>query len=207
MIIREQKHLTFALCAFIALTLAACSNNLPIKHTAAEKTAWLVHKNSLKHIQGWQFSGRFGAKTDTENWTGSIAWSQEKQQYKISIAGPLSSGSLLLEGEENFAQLQLTDDQSFTDSDPQTLLQNHTGLKLPIHELRYWLLGLPDPQNKTNSIELNEKGQISKLTQNNWEINFKRYTTVDNFQLPDKIFLVNHEINVRLIIQKWQILS
>ena len=113
----------------------------------------------------------------------------------------------MLEGEENFALLHLSETQSVTDVDPQSLLYAHTGLKLPVNELKYWLLGLPSPDNHYSTVELNEKGQLSKLSQNNWEVTFKRYTTVNNRQIPNKIFLVNHEISVRLIIQKWQIFS
>ena len=193
--------------AVISLVLSGCSTTTPKQHSQFSKTTWLQHKNTVDHIQKWQFSGRFSAKTDTENWTGSITWSQNLQKYKINISGPLSTGSIMLEGEENFARLQLSDDQTVTDINPQSLLYAHTGLKLPVNELRYWLLGLPSPQNSYSTVELNEKGQLSKLSQNNWEVKFKRYTTTNKRQLPDKIFLVNHEINVRLIIQKWQIYS
>ena len=197
------------------LILGGCSNNILIKKKQSDKystqetnqTIWLQHKKELSQINKWQFNGRFGAKTDTENWNGSINWVQNDLQYKINISGPLSSGSILLQGTENFSQLKLSDDTPFIDTDPQQLLQNHTGLKLPVNELRYWLLGLPDPQSKYDTVEINENGQLSRLTQNNWEVSFKRYIPINKLQLPDKIFLVNHEINVRLIIQKWQILS
>ena len=173
----------------------------------ANQIAWLKHKSTLDHVQNWQFSGRFGAKTDTEHWTGNIVWSQNADQYTINITGPLSTASVILEGDHDIALLHLSDETSFSADNAQSLLQSHTGLKLPVNELRYWLLGLPSPDNKSLNMELNKDGQLTKLLQNDWEVTVKRYTTADNLQLPDKIFLINHEINVRLIIQQWQILS
>ena len=196
------------LCLVTVVSISGCATtpNLPANKEFSQSN-WLAHKDTLTHIEKWQFDGRFSAKTDTENWTGSIAWSQNQQEYKINISGPLSTGSIMLEGEEDFALLRLSDTQTATDTDPQSLLYNHTGLKLPVNELKYWLLGLPSPESRYNTVELNKKGQLSKLSQNNWEVTFKRYTTVNNRQIPNKIFLVNHEINVRLIIQKWQIFT
>jgi len=189
--------------------LSSCSINpahQPAPQSATQDQAnWLKHKKTLQPIHIWQFNGRFGAKTNTETWTGSINWSQQQQNYKINIAGPLSSGSIELEGEENYALLRLSDKHAFSDNNPQSLLQAHTGLKLPVNELRYWLLGLPAPEMRYTIKSFTQKGQLSKLQQNNWEVSFKRYTKVGRLQLPDKIFIENHDINVRLIIQKWQI--
>ena len=199
---------TIVVLGLLTTLISACSTN-PSKPNIQQhgKTAWLTHKKALADVQDWQFSGRFGAKTDTENWNGSISWSQHNQQYKINISGPLSSGSIQLEGADNISQLKLSEKDSFVDTDPQSLLQTHTGLKLPVKELRFWLLGLPAPDSHYDAIEINAAGQINHLKQNHWQINFKRYTSVNGKMLPNKIFLKNHEINVRLIIQKWEILS
>ena len=201
-------RLLIGISAFFIFIASGCSTN---PHSANNvefsKADWLSHKNTIKHVQKWQFSGRFSAKTDTENWAGSIAWSQDQHEYKISISGPLSTGSILMEGEENYAQLQLSKNQFVSDTDPQLLLYNHTGLKLPVNQLKYWLLGMPSPDNNYKSVELNEKGQLKKLRQDDWEVTFKRYSKTNELELPNKIFLVNHEISVKLIIQKWQIFS
>ncbi len=199
---------TVVVLGLLTTLISACSTN-PSKpnNQQQDKTAWVTHQKALADVQHWQFSGRFGAKTDTENWNGSISWSQHDQQYKINISGPLSSGSIQLEGTDDISLLKLSEKDSFVDTDPQSLLQTHTGLKLPVKELRYWLLGLPAPGSHYDSLEVNTAGQINRLTQNHWQINFKRYTSVNGKMLPNKIFLKNHEINVRLIIQKWKIFS
>jgi len=187
--------------------VSACTIKPVKKPVAPDSAAWLSHQNTLKHVDNWQFSGRFAAKTDTENWTGGISWSQSMQEYQINISGPLSSGSISLEGTEDYSKLSVSDSEWYEDINPQLLLQHHTGLKLPIEELRYWLRGLPALNSAHKIIEFNEAGQLQKLQQNNWEISFKRYKNVGTISVPDKIFLLNHEINVRLIIQKWQIRS
>ncbi len=111
----------------------------------------------------------------------------------------------MLEGDENFAQMQISENRFDSDTNAQSLLYRHTGLTLPINALKYWLLGTPSPTD--SAIELNEQGLLSKLQQNDWEVTFKRYTTQNNINLPNKIFLTKNGIKVRLIIQTWQIYS
>lgn len=205
--LKPCRHLLLP-AALLLLTSCASIANKPLINDALNSSTWLKHKNALSDIESWQIKGRFSAKTSTETWTGSIIWLQQARQYKINISGPLSTGSILLEGTDGFAQLQLSENQFASDTNPQSLLYDQTGLNLPVNELKHWLLGLPHPQGKKDTegaITLNQNSLLSKLEQNNWEVTFKRYTTVNDVQLPNKIFLKNQDIDVRLIIQQWQI--
>ena len=58
---------------------------------------------------------------------------------------------------------------------------------------------------KAAKVSFDESGKIIKMQENDWFIHFKRYTTVDNKSLPTKLFLENHEFDVRLVVQSWQI--
>jgi len=204
-----KTALRFYLLIVSLLLFSACSTT-PEKKTG-NKTTWSSHKTTLNAIQKWQINGRFSVKTATENWTGSLTWRQEKQAYKINISGPLSTGSIQLEGDENLVQLRHSKNRFASDSNPQSLLHEHTGLTLPVNELRYWLRGIPYPPGTTSIMQFDKHGQLRRLKQNNWEIRFKRYTDVNigtgTLQLPNKIFLVNQAFNVRLIIQQWQIFT
>lgn len=168
-----------------------------------KKTAWLTHKNTLDEINDWQFSGRFSAQNETESWHGSITWTQKHNQFNILISGPLSSGSMSLTGDTKRSTLKLNNDSPFESSDPEALLATHTGLQLPIKSLRYWLIG--KPSNSDYSSMLNSQGQLDHLNQKGWNVAFKRYEQINDFALPNKIFLNNEEYSVRLVIKKWQI--
>jgi len=192
------------LVALIVLLLSsACTNVQPA--ISIDNPRWAAHHSTINELEKWQFSGRFSAKTDIENWTGSIQWQQKAQQFKINLSGPLNSGSALLQGNDDLTELRTSDSTSFFDSDPQFLLQQHTGMILPVNNLRYWIVGMPAPEAKIDAIKISQNGQIDTLSQNNWEIRFKRYTDTPRAALPNKIFLNNDEVSVRLIIQEWQI--
>ncbi|MDX1811656.1 MAG: lipoprotein insertase outer membrane protein LolB, partial [Gammaproteobacteria bacterium] len=87
--------------------------------------------------------------------------------------------------------------------DANALLYKYTGLKLPINELNFWLLGIPAPDKPIKLIQLNQNRLLTKLIQDDWQIEYKRYNNVNNTRLPGKIFIENHAFDVRLIMQRW----
>lgn len=169
-----------------------------------KKAAWLTHKNTLDEINDWQFSGRFSAQNETESWHGHISWTQKNDHFNILISGPLNSGSMSLSGDSKKTTLILSNNQPFESPDPELLLERHTGLQLPIKSLRYWLIGAPN--NNDYSSTLNAHGQLDHLLQKGWSVAFKRYKKTNNLTLPNKIFLKNSKYSVRLVIKNWQIL-
>ncbi|HFE38921.1 MAG TPA: outer membrane lipoprotein LolB [Gammaproteobacteria bacterium] len=196
------------LAVILCAQIAACSTSpkqIDLNQTQ-RNAAWIKHKSELDSIKHWQLQGRFSAQNETESWHGSIQWSQDQNQFAIHISGPLNSGSFSLHGNARSATLELAKDKIFQAPDPELLLETYTNLRLPVKNLRYWVIGLPSPDSDTRST-LNKNGLLGHLSQKNWEISFKNYQKINNLRLPNKIFLENHEFDVRLVIKNWQISS
>ncbi len=185
-------------CSFIATTTF---DRAPIK------MEWSERKIALSNLTHWKLSGRFGAKNISDSWSGNINWLQQQNRYQINISGPLSTGSVEISGDEYSSELYVSEEESYGASNAEELLESHTGLRLPMSNLRYWLIGLPSPTSLLESIEFDEFGRLKKVAQQGWAVTFKRYSYVNDVELPNKIFLVNHEFDVRLVIQSWQILT
>lgn len=200
-----QHQLRFLLISYLCFFLSACSFLTIQEIKEPEDPRWQDHKKSLQNINNWFASGRFSARGNEETWSGHFQWQNEKSAYVVNISAPLSGGSFLLKGDDNHATLVYGEDKSVSGDDANALLFKYTGLKLPVNELRYWLIGLPDRDNKLGRIELDETGHLQRLFQQDWKIDYKRYSQHSSYTLPDKIFLENHEFDVRLSIQQWQI--
>jgi len=197
-------------CILFALVLlSACSTQTlkPTPTTPQQNANWEQHQSTLDGIKQWKISGRFGAQSEEESWNGSINWVQSNDEYQINISGPLSSGSFSLHGDAKLSKLQIEKDKIYEAEDPELLLETYTGLRLPINNLRYWIIGKPSPLDSSSKVTLSSNGLLSQLTQKGWEITFRNYTKVNNISLPNKIFLENHEFDVRLAIKNWQLLG
>jgi len=188
---------------FVLITFISACSFFEVKVSEPQNPLWQNHKNNVLTIQHWKTQGRFAAKGDEESWNGHFKWLNDSGEYSILISAPLSGGSFQIKGNKQKAILILDNDQTYSDTDANSLIHKYTGLKLPINQLHYWMLGIPSTNQPINLINLDDQGKLSKLKQDGWEISFKRYTDLDNKSLPNKIFIENHEFDVRLILQNW----
>lgn len=170
---------------------------------ANQNREWLKHRKTIESLEHWNIHARFVARNETDAWNGNITWLQENQQFDILVSGPLSSGSLILRGNSNHSTLQIAEDKIYEASDAQALLESVSGIRLPVNQLQFWLRGLPAPNAPLQQIKIDDQGRINELSQNDWRIFYKAYIPYNSAYLPTKIFMENHEFDVRLLIQAW----
>ncbi len=183
--------------------LSACATTVTHLSPADEQLAWQQHQQGLSALIEWHLTGRIGIQTTKESLTASLDWSQQQEHYEINLAGPMGSGSLRLSGDNQQVELLTSKDERFTASDPEVLLYQQTGLRIPVAALRYWVLGLPAPGQVTSQ-SLDSLGRLANLQQQGWNIDFHRYMQQGELALPAKVFVNNHRAKVRLVIKRWE---
>jgi len=165
---------------------------------------WETHKKSISDIKHWYLSGRLAIKNGNESWNVKLYWHQSNAKYHILLSGPFGAGSVRLKGDPHSVTMTDSDNKSHLAWDASTLLYQQTGIRIPVKELRYWVLGLPSP-NMTSQPEFDAYGRIKIMRQEGWSINMKRYTQLNGEQLPQKIFMLGHDLDVRLVIDEWKL--
>ncbi len=201
------------LLVVLAVLLTACAE-IPLRPAdtdANARQAWQIRQQALSSLQAWNLTGRIAIQAGQEGWHAALDWSQYGPQYDIKLSTPLGQEALHLQGDEDSVVMR-TGDGAQRAENAETLLYNRLGWRIPVNGLRFWVLGLPDPDAPAVSqqdSELDAQGRLIRLSQSGWEIDFRRYVSVDGIDLPNKIFLTNRQtganLEVRLVIQKWQI--
>ena len=197
-------------CYFLILaTLVVGCSELPTKQFVSEPDQDIVNErfNDLYKLNTWALKGRIGIQTDKEGITATLHWAKVDDRYQLRIIGPLSQGTYELRGDNQHVALQTAKNEYFTAKDPEQLLLDNTGWKVPLSGLNYWIRGLPEPNTIVDRIVKDEKGRIKDMEQSGWTISILRYTEVNEYQLPGKLFLQNDRFKLRLVIQGWQTLS
>jgi outer membrane lipoprotein LolB len=183
------------------LLLAGCAATPVAPPVADPLQAWGDHQRQLAGVNGWQLGGRIAIRTDDEGWQASIDWRQQAQDYAIHLTGPLGQGSLHLQGDGR--QVSLSDGEAtLVDEDAEALLYREMGWRVPVSALRYWALGLPAPGAAEH--ELNPQGQLGRLRQAGWSIEFRDYTRRGELTLPGRLFISNHRAQIRLVVDRWE---
>ena len=163
---------------------------------------WETRKAILGDADEWEFSGRIGVSAGNDGFNGKLWWRQDGIVFRARISGPLGVGTIFINGVRS--ELTLTDrDGVVTElGDAEVELRERYGWTIPVTSLRYWALGIPDPASPSED-SFNESGQLSGLTQRNWQVTIAQYSEGGGQAMPRRLTAVNEDIKVRLVIDNW----
>ena len=163
---------------------------------------WVEHVRRLTLLTEWQLEGKIGIKQQDDGGSAYINWTQAADSFHIRLSGPLGAGTTIISGNDTGARLESASDGTFIAESPEQLLYEHTGWYLPLHNLLYWIKGLPEPRMPAIT-EFDEHGYLSTLIQGPWKLHFERYQQAMNVTLPHKIRIYNQDLKVTLVIKAW----
>ena len=192
----------------LILFLSGCES-LPVTETPVSgvvidpQVAWANHQSQLGNLEAWTLDGRISIRQEEEAWHASLRWQQIDSAYHINLFGPFGQGAAQLDGSPQGVMLQ-HDGQTTQSDDAERLLQQRLGLQVPVNGLRYWVVGLVAPGSEYMQ-ELAPNGRLAVLQQNGWRVRYRAYKTVKGFMLPGKIFLDHDGLDVRVVIDQWQV--
>lgn len=174
----------------------------PTVAVADPKRVWQQRQDKLADIRSWHLRGRVSLRSEQESWVLKVDWQQQSQKnFKILLSGPFSS---MLQLSGNGSNVELNDgEQSLFAPDAESLLLEHTGIRMPVNGLRYWMLGLPQPDKQVKDLKLDVAGRLASLEQGHWQVNIQGYQQHDDQILPAKLLINNHQLKVRFIIDQW----
>lgn len=202
----NNKLLKFSTVIFIfAGFLASCATTRAPEHPPAqnETIPWGTRVQTLSGIQDWDLKAMIAIRNRNDAGTANMNWQQQNQNYHITLMGPLGSGSYELTGRPGRVELANSGGQHFYANSPEELLRKQTGWQLPVSDLFYWVRGLPVP-NAPAEKKLDAYNHLVLLKQQGWIIQYLRYNSVNNVDIPTKIFLNNPSLDVKIVISQWQ---
>ena len=160
---------------------------------------------SAAAITAWQLNGRVSLTRGEEGWHAGLYWQEQADTFYLRVSGPLGQGGFQLNGDARGIVLVDADGQSFVARDVDALLVQVTGWQLPVKGLRYWIRGLPAPAAGKAKATRDEVGQLLRLEQSGWTVNYQRYQLVGDVLLPVKLQLLHADIAVRIVVDQWEL--
>jgi outer membrane lipoprotein LolB len=179
------------------LALSACVTTRPPLKAAGE---WSMRAQTLQHANSWTLDGRAAVAAGTQGWQASLDWRQRDASSELHLAGPLGIGAQVIKQTPSGISLN-----GAAPSDAAlSQLQDRLGFALPIDELRFWLLGVPDP-GSTFELTRNDQDRAQHLNQSGWSIVYDRYVAAGGDVLPAHIVLTRGDVRVRVVVDHWDV--
>lgn len=170
--------------------------------SALQRTALQQLKHRLSPLNQWDLSARISIRKGDEVMPGKILWQQHPDNYLIQFNAPFGGGAVQIRDDADGVELRMADGQAIDAENAETLFEEQTGWPIPIKSMQAWVIGIPIAANITR-LEFDSKGRLSYLRQRGWDINYKRYQTVGNYELPKKLTITNNEMNIRMVVDRW----
>jgi len=201
------RHLKIVFTTFVILSLLTACTSTPVDRPVDDPVAaWSQRQKQLDGIQYWYLSGRVAVQNGVEAWNLDMNWSQQGEDYQVELSGPFGAGKVRLSGNAQGVLLTDSDNQTFRADSAEQLLYQTTGVTMPVEGLRYWIVGLTGPQQKSQP-RLDSMGRLAYLEDARWKVKFRGYMGVNGLELPRKIFIerTDKEIDVRLVVDNWKL--
>lgn len=163
---------------------------------------WQTRQEILLGVDEWEFAGRIGVSAGDEGFNGQLWWRQDGIVFRARISGPLGVGTVFINGDRR--ELTVTDSDGVVTElvDAEVELRQMYGWTIPVTSLRFWALGIPDPASSAET-EFGDGGQLSKLRQQNWQVDFTQYREGGGQLMPRRLTAVSNDVKVRLVIDNW----
>lgn len=157
---------------------------------------------------GFALEARFVLRTSNpgqapHSASGRLSWTHRNGTGLLLLSSPLGYGLAEIASTPGHAVLRLGNGETRESADPDALMQDITGQRLPVSRLPAWLLGQTDDQSKLKRDIL---GRPQHLEESGWQITYA-YDSEAADALPSRLTLNynnDSEIELRLRIEEWK---
>lgn len=183
----------------MVVALSAC-RTLPVAPVAD----WSAEKKARQELASWQLAGRAAVATASEGWSAGIRWQQDGDASELNLSGALGIGGVRVRSDGQGVVIDTSKGERIEASDASDALSRTLGVELPVHNLRFWLLGVPAPQSQAVET-FDVQGRLQQFEQDGWVGTFDRYSLQKGRWLPGRVQIRQGDNRIRVIINTWQI--
>ncbi|HNP36019.1 MAG TPA: lipoprotein insertase outer membrane protein LolB [Woeseiaceae bacterium] len=164
---------------------------------------WDRRQAVLAAADNFEFNGRIGVQSGAEGFNGKLRWSQKGSRFHATLSGPLGIGTVQIDGDGQRVEVTDKDGARTVLEDAEPELYARYGWAIPVQSLRYWALGIPDPDSPAET-DFAGDGALELLRQRGWTVSYSRYQFAAGEQaLPQRLTAQNSDNIVRLVVDQW----
>ena len=180
----------------VALLLAGCAA-APVAPTPGGRSA------DPQTLTQWTAKGRIALTAQREGGSGSFVWQQRSERTELAVRGPFGAGGLTVVTDGETLQVDDGSGRAIDGEAARLALEQRLGTKLPLAELRYWMLGVPAPEQ--GGPVQRATGAVPGFTQGGWVVTYEAFRPAAGWSLPVRMTATTGDARVRIVVDDWQL--
>lgn len=187
----------------VSLLLTSCTTMNPVINYTPPQ--WCIHQQAVQRITQYQSSGSFVYLSSKQKLYSRFFWKQySPEHYKLLLTSPLGTTEVNLHVQPTVAELTDNKGNHYVGNNAEQIILSVSGMVIPLHNLRDWMLGLP---GGSNDFILDNEHHLSRLNYQQgglqWVVNYLSYTSLIKPPLPSRLELQQGDQRIKLKIDCW----
>jgi outer membrane lipoprotein LolB len=158
----------------------------------------------MGQIESVSLEARLAVHAGEQRDSARLFWQGDFVHQHVELLSPLGSVVAVLEHGPEGARLTTSNGRVVDAADSAELTSQVLGYALPLDGLPWWLLGQAMPGSTATAVH-DSKGVLQQQEQAGWLICYDRWRTVGNVELPGQVKLTRGSLEVRWIIDQWNL--
>lgn len=163
-----------------------------------------VKSDQLVQSGAWSLEGRLAVSDESDGGSGKFRWATDRNGVQMDFHGALGRGAWKLRADMRSAELTLADGTVYREDTIEQLVRQQLGWEIPIENLSWWVRGLLTPGHYRER-DIDGSGDITRLVQNDWAVEFDKYREFDGVRLPVRLVAHRENWKVKLVIRDWEL--
>lgn len=197
-----QSRARFLIIGLMAALAAACAG--PRERPTEPGVEWSGRQAMLREIEEFRMEGRLALNTGRRGYSGTVSWEQNDDLLDFRFRGPFGFGGFRIHGDAERLRVKTTAGDEFLLTDPEREMTERFGWSLPVRSMRYWILGVSDPELPATE-QADEEGLLESMEQGGWQVVYDGYADAEGLLLPRRLDMERGEIRIRVMTDRWEI--
>jgi outer membrane lipoprotein LolB len=154
-------------------------------------------------VSQWTARGRIALTSQGQGGSGSFVWQQRSERTELAVRGPLGAGGVDVVTDGETLQVDDGNGEPVDGATARAALEQRLGARLPLDELRYWLLGVPAP-DRHGPVQ-RSTGSTPGFTQAGWVVSYESFRAAGTWSVPARLTATTAGTRVRIVVDDWQL--
>jgi outer membrane lipoprotein LolB len=199
---RSSPSRAGAACLVVLLGLSGCHTLTPAVSPSAP---WDLRRPQLQGQEHFVLKGRVAVATGSTGFNANLRWVQEADNAHLTLEGPLGAGAVQVNSTAGTLEVVNSRGEHIGNDAARAELATRLGFEVPLASLRYWILGVPQPDVPAQESLDAAQQRLDSLVQGGWHIAYTAYGDVHGQTLPTRLTLERDAVRVRLVVDDWQL--
>ena len=172
-----------------SILISGCST-LNTVERSFDVSVYENHTKQLDALVRWEIKGNISIRSGNRGGIGKLYWKRDGENHRLEVYGNVGSNRIRVFQDPQGATLENSEGQRLVGRNANDVLEQQTGMNLPVDELITWIVG-KSHEGLPSIIRWDTQGHPISIHQSGWLIRYSKYQNVETYSLPTRVRIVS----------------